>query len=77
MVVFLVLYVDDILLIANVGLLLSIKIWLSIQFQIKDLGEVQYILRIKIPRDHKNKKIELSQATYIDKILVKFVMQTL
>ena len=30
MVVFLVLYVDDILLIANVGLLLSIKIWLSI-----------------------------------------------
>ena len=36
-----ILYVDDIVLIDNdVGLLSSIKIWLSTQFQMKDLGEV-------------------------------------
>ncbi|KAB7521642.1 hypothetical protein F8C76_18165, partial [Flagellimonas olearia] len=39
-VAFLVLYVDDILLIGNdVGILSSTKVWLSSQFQIKDLGE--------------------------------------
>ena len=41
MVVFMISYVDDILLIGNdIGLLSSVKIWLSIQFQMKDLGEV-------------------------------------
>ena len=38
-VVFLVLYVDDILLIENdVGVLFSMKVWLSGQFDMKDLG---------------------------------------
>ena len=36
---------------------------------------MQYILRIKILRDHKNRKIVLSQATYIDKLFAKHVMQ--
>ena len=40
MVIFMILYVDDILLIGNdVGLLSLVKIWLSTQFQMKDLGE--------------------------------------
>ena len=39
-VVFLILYVDDILLIGNnVGTLSSVKVWLSGQFDMKDLGE--------------------------------------
>ena len=41
----------------------------------KDLGEVQYILGTKVLRDRKNRKLVLSQATYIDKLLVKYVMQ--
>ena len=41
----------------------------------KDLGKAQNILGIKVLRDHKNRKIALSQATYIDKILVQYVMQ--
>ena len=41
----------------------------------KDLGEAQYILAIKILRDHKNRKIVLSQTTYIDELLVKYVIQ--
>ena len=49
MAIFMILYVDDIIFIVNdVGLLSSIKIWLSTQFQMKLLGEVQYILGIKV-----------------------------
>ena len=48
-VAFLVLYVDDMLLIGNdVGVLSSIKIWLAKQFDMKDLGEASYILGIKL-----------------------------
>ena len=47
-VIFLVLNVDDILLIGNVGVMSSVKIWLSSQFDKKDLGEASYILGIKL-----------------------------
>ena len=51
-VVFLLLYVDDILLIENdVPALQGIKIWLSSQFSMKDLGEASYILGMRIYRD--------------------------
>ena len=51
-VVFLLLYVDDILLIGNdVGTLSSVKVWLSSQFDIKDLGEASHILGIKLMYD--------------------------
>ena len=41
----------------------------------KDLGEASYILGIQIIRDRKNKLLELSQASYIDKVLARFSMQ--
>ena len=41
----------------------------------KDLGEAQYVLGIQIIRNRKNKTLKLSQATYIDKILVGYSMQ--
>jgi len=45
-VVFLLLYVDDILLIGNdVDMLASVKKWLSNHFQMKDLGEASAHLR--------------------------------
>ena len=48
-VVFLIFYVDDILLIGNDFEMLSkVKIQLATQFRIKDLGEAQYVLGIKI-----------------------------
>ena len=40
----------------------------------KKLGEASYILGIKFLRDRQNKILGLSQAAYIDKNLVKFVM---
>ena len=64
---FLVLYVDDILLIGNdVGMLSSVKTWLSKNFSMKDLGEASYILGIQIYRDWSKRIIGLSQSTYIE-----------
>ena len=55
-VVFLVLYVDDILLIENnVKVLSDVKGYLKKQFDMKDLGEANYILGIKLLRDRKNR----------------------
>ena len=51
-VVFLILYVNDILLIGNnVETLSSVEVWLSVQFDMKDLGEASHILGIKLLRD--------------------------
>ena len=62
-VVFMILYVDDILLIGNdVGTLSSVKVWLSAQFDMKDLGEARQILGIKLLRDRQKRMLGLSQA---------------
>ena len=75
-VVFLILYVDDILLIGNdVGLLSTVKGWSATHFDVKDLGETSYVLGIKLLQDRKNKLIALSQTTYIDKVLKRFSME--
>ena len=51
-VAFLILYVDDILLIGNdIDLLNSVKSYLNSKFSMKNLGEASYILGIKIYRD--------------------------
>ena len=74
-VVFLVLYVDDILLIGNdVSVLQSVKFWLYKNFSMKHLGEATYILGIKIYRDRSKRFLGLSQSTYIEKMLKKFNM---
>ena len=74
-VAFLVLYVDDILLIGNdIELLESVKSYLNKSFSMKDLGEAAYILGIKIYRDRSRRLIGLNQSTYLDKVLKKFRM---
>ena len=74
--VFLILYVDNILFIGNNFEMLSkVKIQLATQFQMKDLEESQYVLGIKIIRDRNNKIIAFSQENYIDSILSKYNMQ--
>ena len=75
-IIFLVLYVDDILLIGNdVPTLQSVKSWLGKCFSMKDLGEAAYILGIKIYRDRSQQLLGLSQSGYIDKVLKWFSMQ--
>ena len=69
-IVFLVLYVDDILLIGNdIPTLQSVKSWLGKCFSMKNVGEAAYILGIKIYRDKSKRLIGLSQSAYIDKVL--------
>ena len=64
---FIILYVDDILLIGNdTEFLDSIKGYLNKNFSMKDLGEDAYILGIKIYRDRSRHLIGLSQSTYLD-----------
>ncbi|GJT27883.1 retrotransposon protein, putative, ty1-copia subclass [Tanacetum coccineum] len=75
-VVFLVLYVDDILLIGNdIPTLQSVKEWLGKCFAMKDLGDAAYVLGIKIYRDRTRRLIGLSQDTYLDKSLKRFKME--
>ena len=60
-VVFLVLYVDEILMNGNdVSTLQSVKICLSKNLSIKGLGEATYILGIKIYRDRYKRLLGLS-----------------
>jgi hypothetical protein len=66
---FLVLSVDDILLIVNdVQMLNSVKEYLNNNFSMKDMGEVAYILGIKIYRDRSRRLLALSQLL----TLIKF-----
>jgi len=68
--IFLVLYVDDILLASNnMVLLLEIKSFLSKNFEMKDLEEAFFVIGIQIQRDRIHKILSLSQKTYIDKVL--------
>ena len=66
---------DDILLIGNhVGMLTSVKVWLSKTFSMKDLGEATYILGIRVYRDRSKRMIGLSQILYLEKVLKRFNM---
>ena len=73
--IFLVLYVDNILLASNdYDLLIETKHMLSTHFDMKDLGETFYVLGIKILCNRANEVLKLSQRTYIEKILKRFNM---
>ena len=57
---FMVLYVDDILIIVNdVWIMTTVKAWLSKNFSMKNLGEASYILRIRIYRDRSERMLSL------------------
>jgi hypothetical protein len=73
--IFLILYVDDILLASSdVSLLLQTKSFLSSNFDMKDLGETSFVLGIEIHRDRRKGILGLSQKAYLEKVLKKFSM---
>ncbi|GJZ54598.1 retrovirus-related pol polyprotein from transposon TNT 1-94, partial [Tanacetum coccineum] len=73
--IFLVRYVDDILLATNdFGLLYKAKEYLSKNFEMKDMGETSYVIGISIFYDRSQGILGLSQKAYIDKILERFNM---
>ncbi|GJR62913.1 putative RNA-directed DNA polymerase [Tanacetum coccineum] len=74
-VTFLILYVDDIIIMGNhIPSLQSVKDYLGKCFAMKDLGEAAFILGIKIYRDRSKRLIGLGQNAYMDKILKRYRM---
>ncbi|GJT77134.1 retrotransposon protein, putative, ty1-copia subclass [Tanacetum coccineum] len=74
-VTFLILYVDDIIIMGNhIPSLQSVKEYIGRCFAMKDLGEAAFILGIKIYRDRSKRLIGLSQNAYMDKILKRYRM---
>ena len=70
------LYVDDILIAGNnKEMIETTKRWLSSNFEMKDMGEVNYILSVKIIRDCTKRLLSLIQETYIKKILECYHIQ--
>jgi hypothetical protein len=61
---------------SDVSLLLETKMFLSSNFDMKDLGEASFVLGIKIHRDRRKGVLGLSQKAYLEKILKKFSMHT-
>eukprot|EP00253_Pinus_taeda_P030043 PITA_30043 len=75
-VIYLVLYVDDMLLVGNdKELIQDLKIHLSSKFDMKDLGATNYILGMDIKRDLAKRKLWLNQRKYVKTILLRFNMQ--
>ena len=73
--IFLILYVDDILLAANdIDLLVKTKQLLFSHFDMKDFGAASYFLGIQILCDRPNAIMRLSQQMYIERILKMFNM---
>ena len=70
------LYVDDMLIFGtSIVHIQETKDFLSKSFQMKDMGEADVILGIKIKRD--GGRIKLGQSHYIDKVLNRFKLQDL
>jgi len=75
-VIYLVLYVDDMLLIGNdKEIIQDLKTQLFSKFDMKDLGAANYILGMEIKRDRANRKLWLNQRKYVETILQRFNMQ--
>nr|GEV16894.1 retrotransposon protein, putative, Ty1-copia subclass [Tanacetum cinerariifolium] len=74
-VTFLILYVDDIIIMGNhIPSLQSVKAYLGKCLAMKDLRESTFILGIKIYRDRSRRLIGLCQSAYMDKILKRYRM---
>ncbi|KAK2989942.1 hypothetical protein RJ640_013866 [Escallonia rubra] len=54
--------------------IVAIKQWLSSTFEMKDMGEANYVLGVKIVRDRPKRLLDLSQETYIKKVIERFRM---
>nr|GEV37706.1 retrotransposon protein, putative, Ty1-copia subclass [Tanacetum cinerariifolium] len=77
-VTFLILYVDDILIMGNnIPMLQDVKSYLGRCFAMKDLGEAAYILEIKIYRDRSKRLIGLCDAHWTAvKNILKYLRNT-
>ncbi|KAH9684692.1 DNA (cytosine-5)-methyltransferase [Citrus sinensis] len=74
--IYLLLYVDDMLIACNKKEeIKKLKVELSTEFEMKDLGAATKILGMQIIRDRESKVLYLSQADYVKRVLTKFNME--
>jgi hypothetical protein len=70
-------YVDDIVLIGrNLEEIEDFKKALISRYEMRDLGNLQWFLGIRIIRDRPNRRILLSQDAYIEKLISKFKLES-
>jgi hypothetical protein len=73
--IFVFFYVDDVLILGpkdKISLMTDIKEQLRRRYEMKDIGEIQWFLNVRITRDRAARKLWLTHDTYIDKIVQKF-----
>ena len=74
-VTYLVLYVDDMLLVGNdKQIIQGLNTQLFSKFDMKDLGAANYILGMEIKRDQAKRKLWLNWRKYVETILQRFNM---
>lgn len=74
--IFVILYLDDILLTGNnVECLDKLKLELTNTFEMDDLGNLKYFLNLEIRRDVQNQTVAFSQKQFILRILKRFNME--
>jgi hypothetical protein len=74
--IYLVLYVDDMLMIGNnKDIIQDVKTQLSSKFDVKDSSVANFILGMEIKKDQKKRKLWLNQRKYVKTILQRFNMQ--
>ncbi|KAL5567861.1 hypothetical protein UlMin_024436 [Ulmus minor] len=72
---YLFLYVDDMLLISDSAEeIKSLKLKLSSEFDMKDIGKARRILGMKIIRNRISRVLTLKQSSYLEKVFSKFSM---
>ncbi|MCO5608026.1 hypothetical protein L7F22_062229 [Adiantum nelumboides] len=72
----LILYVDEMLIAGHSKKdIADLKTKLKSKFDMKDLGDANHILGMRITRDHKRRLLYLSQKEYVHKVLDHFHMQ--
>ncbi|KAE8683204.1 hypothetical protein F3Y22_tig00111213pilonHSYRG00462 [Hibiscus syriacus] len=75
--IFLLLYVDDMLIAAkNMDDIIGLKTLLSQEFDMKYLGAAKKILGMEICRERDSRKLWLSQRGYVKKMLERFTMSS-
>jgi hypothetical protein len=68
--------VDDLIILASyVNILKWLKSRLEDEFEMSDLGELQYCLGVEFERDLANRTITMSQRKYIEEVLKRFNME--
>ncbi len=73
---FIVAYVDDLILVCNgQNKLLQIKEDLSQKFEMKDLGELHFLLGMEVERDQDEQLLHINQIKYLKEILKCFGME--